>query len=543
MKLVAQFDSSADTAPSWFKSAVNSVLGLMGSMFSNDITVTLGFGWGEVNGKPLPDGTAASTESTGTLESYAALRQALANSPAKVAQATAAALPSQDPTSGGQFVLTTALKKATGLSDPNSGEVDGYVGVNAGLDWSTDQNAIAPKQFDFVGTIEHEVSEAMGRLGSLSSTYGAGVYAPMDLFRYSDVGERTLSPEAGYFSLLGHRMLQPFNDPTQGGDAADWHPSVAGDSFGDAYQGSASPMTSVDLKVMRALGYRTTSVNAPAPVDLSAGNTVASTVSYQSQGGIGLSGTVSDASSSVELYAGKRDLGAAEVDDHGFWSLDSKLRSRQQRPITAVVTDSSGTTSVVQGAFTIAANVQNQPYAVEQDIYGADGTLTGQVFTNDAGGLYRDASVSTKRNGNLVYAYRGGSYFADKPYTEQVDVLNSAGTVLKQTVSGDAAAGPSVGDPSSHNSYSLLVGEGAKTFVFTDHPGNAVVSSFNVSGTTHDTLSLPSSEFASLAAVLHSTHMAGGDAVIAASPTDTITLQGITKAELRAHPSDFAFHA
>ena len=515
----------------------------MGSMFSNDITVTLGFGWGEVNGTPLPDDAAASTQSTGTLESYAALRQALANSPARVAQVTAAALPSQNPTSGGQFVLTTALKKATGLGDPNSGEVDGYVGVNAGLDWSTNQNAIAPTQFDLVGAIEHEVSEALGRLGSLSSSYGAGVYAPMDLFRYSDVGERALSPGAGYFSLQGHRMLQPFNDPTQGGDAADWLPSVASDSFGDAYQGSASPMTSVDLKVMRALGYRTTSLDAPAPVDLSAGNTVSSAVSYQSQGGIGLSGTVSDASSSVEVYAGKRDLGAAEVDDHGFWSLDAKLRSGRQGPITAVVTDLSGTMSVVRGAFTIAANVQNQPYAIEQDVYGADGTLAGQVFVNRDGSLYRDASVGTKRNGNLVYTYSGGSYFDDKSYTQQVDVTNSAGAVLKQTVSGDAAAGSSVGEPSSRDSYSLLVGEGAKTFVFSDHPGNAVVSSFTVSGTAHDTLSLPSSEFASLAAVLHDTHMVGGDAVIAVSPTDTITLQGVTKAELRAHPSDIAFHA
>ena len=41
--------------------------------------------------------------------------------------------------------------------------------------------------------------------------------------------------------------------------------------------------------------------------------------------------------------------------------------------------------------------------------------------------------------------------------------------------------------------------------------------------------------------MLHHTAMSDGSAVIHLNRHDSITLDGITKAELKAHPKDFAF--
>ena len=90
---------------------------------------------------------------------------------------------------------------------------------------------------------------------------------------------------------------------------------------------------------------------------------------------------------------------------------------------------------------------------------------------------------------------------------------------------------------------STLTGEGAHTtFVFGFHPGQSVVTDFHAEGFGHDVLSLPAARFGSVAAVLHHTQTIEQDAVISVGPHETITLQGVTAAELRAHPGDFRFH-
>ncbi len=543
MNLQAQFDSSTNSAPSWFKATVNKVLGLLNSVFTNDVTSTLAFGWGEEHGSPINDpSSAAASQASGSFESYNTLKQGLANSPAHLAQNAAAAMPQQDPTSGGQFFVSSALQKSMGLANPHTTEVDGYVGVNAGLDWSTDQNLIGHGQYDLVGALEHEITEILGRTGSLSYGQGRGLYAPMDLFRYSAPGQRDLTPGAGNFSVLGKRMLQPFNNPTQGGDVADWLPSVQGDFFGSSYDGMASLMTPVDLTVMRALGYRTAQGVQLGPVNVADTNSVSSGVTFTGHAGMRLTGTVSNPTSQVDVYAGKRYLGEAQVDDQGFWSLDAKLSRGKQGQITAVMTDATGGTSIAEGSFNIKAGLRGQPYAIEEDIHDGADNLTGQTFSHRDGSLYLRDTVTTRPNGDAVFNYSGGSYFEDKPYTEEIKATDATGAVTSQTTYNAFGAESSLSGQSAQDNYAFIMGEGEKAFVFTEHPGQAIVSSFAVSGDAHDTLSLPSSEFASLAAVLHNTHNVGGDAVIAMTPTDSITIQGVTKAQLRTHPGDFSLH-
>ena len=87
------------------------------------------------------------------------------------------------------------------------------------------------------------------------------------------------------------------------------------------------------------------------------------------------------------------------------------------------------------------------------------------------------------------------------------------------------------------------------TFVFDPGHGLDTVKLFRVDGIDHDTLSFKGSDFGNdaasqLAGVLANTHWEKGGAVIT-DPTsgDTVKLAGITKAELKANTSDFAFHA
>lgn len=82
------------------------------------------------------------------------------------------------------------------------------------------------------------------------------------------------------------------------------------------------------------------------------------------------------------------------------------------------------------------------------------------------------------------------------------------------------------------------------TFVFSPGDDLNVIRGFELGGTGHDTLSLPRSDFANLAAVFHNTGDVGGNAFITDPKTgDAIRLAGVTTAELKAHPKDITFYS
>lgn len=55
-------------------------------------------------------------------------------------------------------------------------------------------------------------------------------------------------------------------------------------------------------------------------------------------------------------------------------------------------------------------------------------------------------------------------------------------------------------------------------------------------------MSLPSSDLANLGQILADTKTRNGNTTIVLSQTDSITLTGVTKAELKANPQDFKLH-
>jgi hypothetical protein len=101
-------------------------------------------------------------------------------------------------------------------------------------------------------------------------------------------------------------------------------------------------------------------------------------------------------------------------------------------------------------------------------------------------------------------------------------LANDPGSLSVTTVNGQS---PDVG----HAITGAATGHAADTFVFAPEFGQNTITNFNVH---NDTLELPKSEFADLAAVLADAHQNGTDTVIAHDAHDMITLHNVNPSQL-----------
>jgi hypothetical protein len=258
MNIVIQYDSSAANAPAGFQTAVQAAVNYLDNLITTPITVPITFSYGEIQGQSLSSGAIGQNSHSGGFVSYSQLKSALTTAATSADDnASVQALPATDPTNGGQFFVTAAQAAALHISGI-SAATDGFVGLSSNFSYSFDPNNRAQSgKYDAIGVLEHEITEVLGRDGSLGSWTSGGkpVYESLDLFRYSSAGAHQLSPGAGYFSVDGHTMLTPFNNPSNGGDAGDWASSVVGDSFGDASPDTVGQVTATDQRVLDVLGY------------------------------------------------------------------------------------------------------------------------------------------------------------------------------------------------------------------------------------------------------------------------------------------------
>jgi hypothetical protein len=254
------WDASVASAPAGFMSAAITAATLYTQLFSNREVVNVHVGYGEVNGTKLGAGALAASESYGYMETYAQVAAALKqDASSSTWQETADSnLPSSDPTNGGRFFVSTAEAKALGQVSGTGTSTDGFIGLSNLYAFSFTGNPSAG-QYDAIGAFEHELSEVMGRVGSVGSLFGANVYTPLDMFRFSSPGVHDLTAGPGYFSVdNGNTNLGTYNNPLNGGDASDWTPSLAGDSYGSGYQGRVAAVSPTDIIEDSVLGYRMT---------------------------------------------------------------------------------------------------------------------------------------------------------------------------------------------------------------------------------------------------------------------------------------------
>src|SRR5262249_55599561 len=155
------------------------------SHFSNPTSVTIDVGYGEVAGQPLSGGALGESEAYVTSVSYSVLQTALVNNATAIGDSAAlASLPATSPVNGAYW-LTTAEAQALGVS--GSSGVNGYIGLSSSYAFCyNDSNGVPGSQFDFFGTVAHEITEIMGRSVFVGANFfGGPSYEPLDLFHYS----------------------------------------------------------------------------------------------------------------------------------------------------------------------------------------------------------------------------------------------------------------------------------------------------------------------------------------------------------------------
>ena len=132
--------------------------------------------------------------------------------------------------------------------------------------YSWDYTTAAPSagQYYLIGTIEHEITEVMGRQSLIN--YAPNFYSAMDLYRYSAPGVRSVaaggSGSTAYFSVdNGVTNLGTWNNNPNNGDLGDWYGSPrpsggANDAANDySTSGVINAFSASDITNMQALGW------------------------------------------------------------------------------------------------------------------------------------------------------------------------------------------------------------------------------------------------------------------------------------------------
>ena len=295
MGFVIDIGNNISGLPTGYQQALNTAIDFFESTITTNITVTLDFDYAPTTNPG--DVGESNTEYYGY--NYSQVYNAIQNvddaPTASATQKAAAALLSAnfptDPTNGGQFWISFADARALGLntSAAPAGLADGTVTLDSNdqFTWSQSEG-IAANTYDAVGTLEHEISETLGRtafLGESETDILAGgntstklpTYNILDLFHYAAAGDASAaSPGAAagsleepfvsgynanvqaYFSYNGTSVTLPFGSPSEvasGYDVADWNSSVKGDLFGSAYAGTVDTVSQTDLETLNVLGY------------------------------------------------------------------------------------------------------------------------------------------------------------------------------------------------------------------------------------------------------------------------------------------------
>jgi len=217
-------------------------------------------------------------------KTYAQLTNALASRRTSTADfSSVASLPANDPVGPGTtWYVPRAEMKALGLSGVGANDTsnDGTVtfAPPSTTSYTFDPNNRAQaNNYDFIGVVEHEISEVMGRVYLLN--YSLGGYSPYDLFRFTNSAARSFDIYANncYFSVdNGVTPQKYFYTDVNQGDLQDWLSSTPPDAF-DAFvpSGKQLVLSSADILSLDILGYNLAPVVLPVTTPVLAGTRLA----------------------------------------------------------------------------------------------------------------------------------------------------------------------------------------------------------------------------------------------------------------------------
>ena len=281
MQIDITYNSSVESAPAAFKTDVGIAVQYLETEFTNPVTINIDVGYGEIDGQPLQSDDLGESEWTEDVpESYSTVRNILIVRTAP----GASTLPTSSPDQGTLYI-SPAEAKALGLP-VNDGGIDGYVGFSSKAHTFSYADGVAPpsNEYYFIGVVEHEITEDMGRVSLLNEP---NQYSVTDLFRYSSPGVRDLTTggigSTAYFSINnGATNLGSWNNDASNGDLADWYgnniPNGGDDAFDDySPAGVVNAFSSSDVALMEALGWTGaeptwTEIDGGTPTAIAAGD-------------------------------------------------------------------------------------------------------------------------------------------------------------------------------------------------------------------------------------------------------------------------------
>jgi hypothetical protein len=278
-----------------FESAVNTVIAYFDSVFTNvNVTLNIAFAYGEkylsntastVSYQPMANASPTGSFALGNSQtwyeskSYSTALSQLQTKTDTMQPTAYATLPTaqSNPFANDTLWLSTAQEKALGFTPGSSlAGFDGVVGIISNEElqaggYTADWTKAAPangNQYYMIGTIEHEISEVMGRVAmdGTNAINNTPSYTLMDMFRYSAPGvHQTTDGNPAYFSTdNGNHVYYYWNNPALAkGDLGDWAPSgpngfepTGNDSFlNNSNPGVVNEVSVFDLDLMNVLGW------------------------------------------------------------------------------------------------------------------------------------------------------------------------------------------------------------------------------------------------------------------------------------------------
>jgi len=245
MNINISFDSSVQSAPAGFQSAVLAAAQIIDAALTDNITINIAVGYGEINGTTLTKQNGAEGNvASGNFFSYSQVRTLLTNG-ASAGDTSFLSLPSGSSVQGqSQVAVWFAEQKALGLRAANNPAIDGEIGIGTGVPSSL-----------WVGVALHEIGHAMGRVpdGPQPDIF--------DLFRFTAPGTNLFASgnTAGpaYFSTDGgftnRADYGQTSDPSDFLNASARTPEDTVNEFFDF--GTIQGLTAVDLEQFDALGF------------------------------------------------------------------------------------------------------------------------------------------------------------------------------------------------------------------------------------------------------------------------------------------------
>ena len=251
-----------------------------------------------------------------------------------------------------------------------------------------------------------------------------------------------------------------------------------------------------------------------------------------------------------EVVLGSGDTNAFEVENISAGSVHVQLAAPIAGTLTVSDADIGDTlTASVTGNGTIAYNGSATPANVDATALIAASDIKFDSVTSNGGAEILNWTYNPTNPG-LDFLKAGDTLTVT--FTAQVNdghggvvnqplTINIVGADKSADASGfQVVSGTTQNDTFNNigNGVTIFGGGGNDTFVFNAAFQSATIGDFNVD---KDTIDISHTLFASLSAILASAQStnSGHDTIITDSAHDTITLKGVSLAQIQAHPSDF----